>query len=44
MAIDYDTEMGRIQIEMRSVMDAERASQRRLEAAFARIGYGIYLH
>ena len=41
LEINYDTEMGRIRMEMRSIMAAEKASQRRLEAAFERIGYGI---
>lgn len=39
--IDYETEMDRIQAEMREVMKAEKQSQAMLEEAFRGIGYGI---
>lgn len=41
LSIDFQSEMGRIQIEMQSIMDEERHSQDVLRAAFEGIGYGI---
>jgi len=41
LEIDYDTEMKRIQVEMRDIMTAEKKSQQKLEEAFRGIGYGI---
>ena len=41
LEIDYATEMVRIQSEMRGLMQAEKLSQKILEAAFEGIGYGI---
>ena len=39
--IDYETEMARIQKEMKELMTAEKQSQKMLEEAFRGIGYGI---
>ena len=39
--IDYPKEMSRIKSEMRELLEAERESQKMLEEAFRRIGYGI---
>lgn len=39
--IDYPAEMARIQEEMRSIMAAEKQSQKMLKEAFRGIGYGI---
>lgn len=39
--IDFEKEMGRIQEEMKSIMEQERQSQTMLENAFEGIGYGI---
>ncbi|RTE50039.1 restriction endonuclease subunit M [Actinotignum sanguinis] len=39
--IDYETEMRRIQVEMRALLTQEKKSQAMLEAAFKGIGYGI---
>ena len=39
--IDYESEMGRIQAEMRELLASEKKSQAMLEAAFEGIGYGI---
>ena len=39
--IDYDTEMKRIQKEMKAILEEEKKSQRMLEEAFRGIGYGI---
>ena len=41
LEIDFPTEMGRIQAEMREVLIAEKKSQKMLEEAFGGIGYGI---
>ena len=41
LEIDYPTEMARIQKEMQEVLTAEKRSQKMLEEAFRRIGYGI---
>ena len=41
LGIEYESEMKRIQTEMREVMIAEKASQAMLEDAFRGIGYGI---
>ena len=41
MEIDYESEMRRIQNEMREIMVAEKQSQIMLEEAFRGIGYGI---
>ena len=39
--IDFHTEMGRIQAEMREVLAQEKLSQRMLKDAFRGIGYGV---
>nr|WP_314783857.1 N-6 DNA methylase [Olsenella uli] len=39
--IDYPKEMSRIQEEMRTLLEQEKKSQAKLEAAFKGIGYGI---
>lgn len=39
--IDFDSEMSRIQSEMRDLIEFEKSSQSKLEQAFERIGYGI---
>jgi type I restriction enzyme M protein len=39
--IDFEKEMKRIQFEMQSVLEKEKASQKMLESAFEGIGYGI---
>lgn len=39
--INFDKEMTRIQSEMKSILDAEKTSQKMLEDAFEGIGYGI---
>ena len=41
MEIDYETEMKRIQAEMKEVLATEKRSQKMLEEAFRGIGYGI---
>lgn len=41
LGIDYESEMKRIQNEMRDVLKAEKQSQKMLENAFKGIGYGI---
>ena len=41
LEIDYDTEMVRIQAEMKQILKLEKASQASLEAAFKGIGYEI---
>ncbi len=41
LEIDYPKEMARIQKEMQEVLAAEKKSQKMLEDAFRRIGYGI---
>ncbi len=41
MEIDYETEMKRIQAEMKEVLITEKRSQKMLEEAFRGIGYGI---
>lgn len=41
LEIDYETEMARIQAEMRDIISAEKKSQTMLEDAFRGIGYGI---
>lgn len=41
LEIDYPTEMGRIQQEMRELLQREKESQTMLEEAFKAIGYGI---
>ena len=41
MNIDFESEMLRIQNEMRGIMSEERESQNILEDAFGGIGYGI---
>ena len=41
LEIDFPTEMGRIQAEMREVLIVEKKSQKMLEEAFGGIGYGI---
>jgi type I restriction enzyme M protein len=41
LEIDYNSEMKRIQKEMRSILAAEMASQKMLQDAFRGIGYGI---
>lgn len=41
MEIDYETEMKRIQAEMKEVLATEKRSQTMLEEAFRGIGYGI---
>lgn len=41
LGIDYETEMARIQNEIRSLMFDEKMSQTRLEHAFRGIGYGL---
>lgn len=41
MEIDYETEMKRIQAEMKAVLATEKKSQCMLEEAFREIGYGI---
>ena len=41
MEIDYETEMKRIQSEMKQVLAVEKKSQSMLEEAFRGIGYGI---
>ncbi|MDR1641489.1 MAG: type I restriction-modification system subunit M [Clostridiales bacterium] len=41
LEIDYASEMKRIQLEMKSVLAAELASQKMLQDAFRGIGYGI---
>lgn len=41
MEIDYETEMKRIQTEMKEVLITEKRSQKMLEEAFRGIGYGI---
>lgn len=41
LEIDYETEMKRIQKEMRNILSAEKESQKNLEDAFRGIGYGI---
>lgn len=41
LEIDYESEMARIQAEMRDIISAEKKSQTMLEAAFRGIGYGI---
>jgi type I restriction enzyme M protein len=41
LEIDYETEMKRIQSEMRDVLKSEKQSQKMLEDAFKGIGYGI---
>lgn len=41
LEIDFPTEMGRIQAEMREILIAEKKSQKMLEEAFGGIGYGI---
>ena len=39
--IDYESEMARIQAEMRDILKSEKQSQKMLEEAFRGIGYGI---
>ena len=39
--IDFNKEMQRIQTEMKAVLKQEKESQKMLENAFDRIGYGI---
>jgi len=41
LKIDYETEMARIQGEMREIMIAEKQSQKMLKAAFKGVGYEI---
>ena len=41
MDINYETEMNRIQKEMKEVLSDEKESQAMLEDAFRGIGYGI---
>ena len=41
LEIDYETEMARIQTEMRDIISEEKKSQAMLEKAFRGIGYGI---
>ncbi len=41
MDIDYKSEMQRIQIEMKNIMDTEKESQKLLAYAFKGIGYDI---
>lgn len=41
LEIDYETEMVRIQTEMKEIMKQEKKSQKMLEDAFRGIGYGI---
>jgi type I restriction enzyme M protein len=41
LEIDYETEMARIQGEMREIMTAEKQSQKMLKAAFKGVGYEI---
>ena len=41
LGINYESEMSRIQAEMRAIMSAEKASQQMLIDAFRGIGYGI---
>lgn len=41
LEIDFETEMARIQSDMRTLLIQEKASQKRLEDAFEGIGYGI---
>lgn len=41
LCIDFQTEMSRIQQEMKSIMAKEHHSQELLRAAFEGIGYGI---
>ena len=41
LEIDYETEMARIQAEMRDIILTEKKSQTMLEDAFRGIGYGI---
>ena len=41
LEIDYESEMARIQAEMRDIISEEKKSQEMLEKAFRGIGYGI---
>ena len=41
LEIDYESEMSRIQAEMRDIISSEKKSQKMLEDAFRGIGYGI---
>lgn len=41
LEIDYKSEMAKIQIEMKELMELEKKSQKMLEDAFEGIGYGI---
>jgi len=41
LEIDFHAEMGRIQQEMRAVLNQEKQTQKMLEEAFRGIGYGI---
>lgn len=41
LEIDFETEMSRIQTEMKEIIKAEKQSQKMLEEAFGGIGYGI---
>ena len=41
LEIDYDSEMARIQSEMRALVADEKQTQKMLEEAYGGIGYGI---